>query len=131
MKITPDTNVLVRMVMDDDPVQAEVARKTLEQAATVVLTLTALCEMVWVLAKGYGVKRAGIAGAIRRFMTIDTMEMNRPAVEAGLRLLEAGGDFADGVIAYEGRWLGGEVFCSFDKQAVRLLEKVGVAARLV
>jgi hypothetical protein len=28
--------------------------------------------------------------------------VNRPAVEAGLALLEAGGDFADGVIVYEG-----------------------------
>jgi len=40
--------------------------------------------------------------------------VNRPAAEAGLALLEAGGDFADGVIAHEGRWLGAEAFVSFD-----------------
>jgi hypothetical protein len=34
--------------------------------------------------------------------------LDRPAVEAGLAVLDAGGDFADGVIAYEGTWLGGE-----------------------
>jgi predicted nucleic-acid-binding protein len=46
-------------------------------------------------------------------------------------LLEAGGDFADGVIAFEGRWLGGETFVSFDKQAVKLLKSAGEAARLL
>ncbi len=34
--------------------------------------------------------------------------VNRPAAEAGLALLDAGGDFADGVIAYEGSWLGAD-----------------------
>jgi predicted nucleic-acid-binding protein len=56
---------------------------------------------------------------------------NRPAVEAGLALLEAGGDFADGVMAYEGTWLGGETFISFDKQAVELLAEQGLATQLL
>jgi predicted nucleic-acid-binding protein len=30
------------------------------------------------------------------------------------------GEFADGVIAFEGKWFGGETFVSFDKKAVRL-----------
>ncbi len=46
-------------------------------------------------------------------------------------MLEAGGDFADGVIAYEGKWLGGETFVSFDKQAVALLTAQGQSARLL
>ena len=45
--------------------------------------------------------------------------------------LEAGGDFADGVIAYEGCWLGGETFVSFDKKAVTLLTAAGQSARLL
>ena len=53
------------------------------------------------------------------------------AAEAGLAVLEAGGDFADGVIAHEGQWLGGETFVSFDVQAVRLLDRSGVKARLL
>jgi predicted nucleic-acid-binding protein len=54
---------------------------------------------------------------------------NRPAAEAGLALLDRGGDFADGVIAYEGHWLGAEEFVSFDKQAVSLLKSQGKRAR--
>ena len=57
--------------------------------------------------------------------------MNRPAVEAGLSIIAAGGDFADGVIAYEGNWLGGETFVSFDKKAVSLLTAQGHPSRLL
>jgi len=59
------------------------------------------------------------------------VEVNRPAVEAGLSVLEGGGDFADGVIAYEGNWLGGETFISFDKKAVALLKAQGQSAWLL
>ena len=45
--------------------------------------------------------------------------------------LSAGGDFADGAIAYEGAWLGGETFVSFDKKAVTLLSGQGEAAQLL
>ena len=39
--------------------------------------------------------------------------------------------FADGLIAYEGKWLGGDTFVSFDKKAVPLLSGQGEAARLL
>ena len=42
----------------------------------------------------------------------------------------AGGDFADGVIAHEGEWLGAEVFVSFDRRAIRRLEAQGRAAMM-
>jgi predicted nucleic-acid-binding protein len=48
-----------------------------------------------------------------------------------LAVLDKGGDFADGAIAYEGRWLGGEEFVSFDKEAVSLLQSQGKRARLL
>jgi predicted nucleic-acid-binding protein len=57
--------------------------------------------------------------------------MNQLAVEAGLEVLEKGGDFADGAIAYEGRWLGAEEFVSFDAKAVSLLNSQGKRARLL
>jgi predicted nucleic-acid-binding protein len=45
--------------------------------------------------------------------------------------MEAGADFADGVIAYEGAWLGGETFVSFDKKAVSAIAKQGMKSRLL
>jgi predicted nucleic-acid-binding protein len=56
---------------------------------------------------------------------------NHPAIEAGLAILDMGGDFADGAIAYEGAWLGADEFVSFDKKAVSLLKSQGKRARLL
>ena len=49
----------------------------------------------------------------------------------GLDMMRAGGDFADGIIAYAGAWLGGETFVSFDKRAVKRLAQRGQAATLL
>ena len=131
MKVAVDTNVLVRAVVRDDAAQARVAAKVLTNAKVVAVALPCLCEFVWVLRKVYSLENADIAAAIRALLAAANVQVNRPAVEAGLSMLEANGDFADGVIAYEGNWLGGETFVSFDKQAVALLTAVGQAARLL
>lgn len=131
MKVAVDTNVLVRAAVGDDAAQARVAAKVLTQAELVGVALPCLCEFVWVLRKVYRLRTGDIAAAIRALLAADNVRMNRPAVEAGLAMLEANGDFADGVIAYEGHWLGGEAFVSFDKQAVDLLTAIGQPARLL
>jgi len=91
----------------------------------VALAIPALCELVWVLSQGYKIPSGEIAEAIRRLINGANVAVNRPAAEAGLALLDAGGDFADGVIAYEGSWLGADTFVSFDKKAVKLMEAQG------
>jgi predicted nucleic-acid-binding protein len=131
VKVTADTNVLVRAVVGDDAAQAKIAAKVLTDATLIAIALPSLCELVWVLRKVYGFTAMDAASAIRALLASANVEMNRPAVEAGLLVLEAGGDFADGVIAYEGHWLGGETFVSFDKKAVALLKAQGQQARLL
>jgi predicted nucleic-acid-binding protein len=131
MKITADTNVLVRAITGDDVQQSKVAQAELANADAVVLALPALCELVWVLSQGYKIASAEIAKTIRRLMDGANVVMNRPAVEAGLAMLDAGGDFADGIIAYEGSWLGAEIFISFDKRAARLMEARGEPVHLL
>jgi predicted nucleic-acid-binding protein len=131
MKITADTNVLVRAMTGDDAHQSRIAQDELANAEMVALALPALCELVWVLAWGYRIAAPDIARAIRRLTDATNVAVNRPAVEAGLALLEAGGDFADGVIAYEGHWLGAEAFVSFERNAVELVQAQGRAARLL
>ena len=131
MKITVDTNVLVRAAVQDDAEQAALAARTLRQAESIAVPLTSLCEFVWVLIRVYRMTLTDAAEAIRALMATRNVEMNRLAAEAGLGVLEAGGDFADGVIAYEGRGLGGQTFVSFDKRAVRLLLEQGQDALLL
>jgi predicted nucleic-acid-binding protein len=131
MKITADTNVLVRAVTEDHEQQSRAAQTALRKAELVAIPVPALCELVWVLSQGYKIPFAEIAEAIRRLINGANVVVNRPTAEAGLTVLDAGGDFADGVIAYEGHWLGADIFVSFDKKAVKLIEAQGEAAQLL
>lgn len=131
MKLAVDTNVLVRAVVCDDPAQARIAAKVLTDSELIAVSTPCLCEFVWVLCRVYDFQPADAAKAIRALLAAANVQANRPAVEAGLAVLEAGGDFADGVIAHEGSWLGGEALVSFDKKAVALLTAQGQSARLL
>jgi predicted nucleic-acid-binding protein len=131
MKITPDTNILVRAVVRDDVKQAQAATKLLKEAELIAVSLPCLCEFVWVLRRVYNFGLRDISAALDALLDASNVTVNRPAVDAGLAILNAGGDFADGLIAYEGNWLGAETFVSFDKRAVSLITKQGRQAKLL
>jgi predicted nucleic-acid-binding protein len=131
MKVSVDTNILARGVLQDDVLQGQAAAKLLKEASLIAVSLPTLCELVWILRRGAKLSKEDVSQTIRDLLDAANVVMNRPAVEAGLAVLEAGGDFADGVIAHEGAWLGGECFLSFDKQAVELVTQQGQSARLL
>jgi len=95
------------------------------------MPLAALCEFVWVTRRAYRRSAREVGDVIRAWLASPTVRVDRPAVEAGLALLDTDGDFADGVIAFEGRRLGGEVFASFDRDAVRLIAAIGGRTHLL
>jgi predicted nucleic-acid-binding protein len=131
MRITVDTNILVRAVVADDKKQARSAARLLKGAELIAVTLPCLCEFVWVLRRVYQFGQENISAALEALLIAENIAVNRPAVDAGLSVLKAGGDFADGLIAYEGDWLGGDTFVSFDKRAVSLISDQGKQARLL
>jgi predicted nucleic-acid-binding protein len=131
MRMIADTNVLMRAVLDDDAVQSRASRLALNSADKIVVSRHAFCEMVWLLRSRYKMRKEEIVKVIHGYLEADNVITDTAAVQAGLRAMEAGADFADGVIAYEGRWLGGETFVSFDKKAVAALEKQGQKAKLL
>lgn len=131
MKLTADTNVLLRAMVPDDPRQMQAAQLALASAELIAIAVPSLCEMAWVLRQRYKHSPAQIAAAIRGLMASANVVADRDRVDAGLAMLDAGGDFADGAMAFEGRALGGAEFVSFDKKAVRLLTAAGQAARVL
>ena len=131
VKMSPDMNVLLRASVRDDESQALLADRALQSAASVLITLPALCEFVWALRSVYRYKREQVATAVRKLLVIADVDFDEDAVQAGLAVLAGGGDFADGVIAYEGRRLGGYTFVSFDRRAVAILKAQGHAADLI
>ncbi len=131
MRITADTNVLVRAAVLDDPSQAAVAADLLRGADVIAVTLAALCEFAWVLGRGYKWAAPDVCGFIETLLGSLRVRVDRAAAEAGLTILKAGGDFADGIIAFDGRRLGGTVFASFDRKAVELVAASGGDAELL
>jgi predicted nucleic-acid-binding protein len=135
-----DTNVLARIVLDDDKHQSDLAFNALNFASLVIIPVVVFCELVWVMRSiktGDGERlysHRDIAERIRFFLEFDHIFIAEDEVEAGLQMLDAGGDFADGVIEYTGRSLarGAAVaFLSFDKNAVSTLAKRGLSALLL
>jgi predicted nucleic-acid-binding protein len=131
MKVIVDTNILVRAAVRDDEKQAQAAATLLQEAEVIAVSLPCLCEFVWVLRRVYSFRPQDIAAAIEALLDVGNVAVNRPAVDAGLAILRAGGDFADGLIAYEGAWLGGETFFSFDRKAVSRVAEQGRQAILL
>jgi len=76
--------------------------------------------------------REEIAGAIRWILRLENLVTEDDAIFAGLRMLEDGGDFADGVVQYTGSLLaeGPSIYASFDQAAVSRLSARGVAAMI-
>jgi predicted nucleic-acid-binding protein len=118
-KIAIDTNVLVRYFTWDDEKQGHEAAHVIESAATVLVSTIVLCELVWVLRRAYRYTAKEIHDLIRRLAQTRTVELDRPATEAGLAMLAKGGDFADGVIAYETHRAKCDRLVTFDRQLVR------------
>jgi predicted nucleic-acid-binding protein len=129
LKITPDTNVLVRAAVGDDPAQSAAAAECLRTATRIAVTLPVLCEFVWVLSRAYKRSNADISHSIRRLLATETVEADVRAAEFGLAFLEAGADFADGVIAYTGQKMGANLFVSFDARALKAATSNGIPAR--
>lgn len=131
MKFTVDTNVLVRIIVEDNQAQAAVAQESLAQASNIVIPLQVFCEFVWVLDRSYRLHSNEISAAIRRLTSISNVVADREAVAAGLVVLDAGGDFADGVIAFDGRRQGSDIFLTFDVAAAAILAAAGDEVRLL
>lgn len=101
MRVAVDTNVLVRYILRDDSDQALAAEQALEEADRLVISTVVLCELVWVLRRVFSIDRPRIAEVIRLVLSRSSIEVDRSAVSAGLSMLEAGGDFADGCVLFE------------------------------
>jgi predicted nucleic-acid-binding protein len=129
--IAVDTNVLVRLLVEEEPEQSRRARRLIERNDVLVAT-TVLLETEWVLRSAYGFDRGSICGAFRRLLGLANVTPAEPAiVSQALDAFEAGVDFADALhLASTPRVEG---FHTFDLKLARrarsLSPKVGVVPR--
>lgn len=112
-----DTNVVVRLVADDDAKQAAAARRVFA-AGPVWLSKTVLLETAWVLKSVYGLTQTQIRDAMTNLLGFDHVQAEDEAsVSSALELTAQGLDFADAM-----HLVGlptGVRFLTFDRKLVR------------
>jgi predicted nucleic-acid-binding protein len=121
-----DTNVLVRYLAQDDPVQSSQATDIIERRLTEAnpgfVSIVAMVETVWVLDRAYGLGAQEIAAAVERMLQAEilVLENEQEVFTAMIALKERQGSFADAVIATLGANAGCAHTVTFDWEALRL-----------
>jgi predicted nucleic-acid-binding protein len=121
-----DTNILVRYLTQDDPVQSANATEILERRLTPrnpgFVSVVAMVETVWVLDRAYGLTAQEIATAVERMLQVEVLviENEQEVFSAMVVLKQARGSFADALIAELGARAGCTRTLTFDQKALRL-----------
>jgi predicted nucleic-acid-binding protein len=123
-----DTNVLVRYLAQDDPIQSTKATRLIERRLTEAdpgfVSVVTMAETVWVLDRAYGLADYDIATAIERILQTDVLvvESEQEVFTAMIALKEGRAAFADTLIAALGAKAGCSRTVTFDRKAARLPE---------
>jgi predicted nucleic-acid-binding protein len=121
-----DTNILVRYLVQDDPIQSAKAKEIIEGRLTEdspgFVSIVAMVETVWVLERAYGLANREIAAAVERMLQTEVLvvENEQEVFTAMVALKQGRGSFADGLIAELGTRAGCVRTLTFDQKAVRL-----------
>ncbi len=116
-----DTNLVVRLMVEDDARQAERARRLVAEAAErdepVFLSDIVLSELEWVLDSAYGVPRRRIFAAVGSLLTEGRFCFEDPRrVNTALDLYRQGkGDLSDYLIGLQGETAGTRTTYTFDR----------------
>jgi predicted nucleic-acid-binding protein len=114
--IAIDTNIVVRIIANDDEAQVARARRLLEGSKVVVPT-TVLLECEWVLRSGYRLSRERFLSSLRGFLGLENVGLIDPEhVELALDLYSRGLDFAD---ALHVSGANVDTFATFDRELKR------------
>jgi predicted nucleic-acid-binding protein len=120
-----DTNVLVRYILDDDPVWSAPAQRFIDDDCTIdspgLVNLVVLVELVWVLNQTPGWGKDAICTVISELLLADNIVLENPVLVAqALDSLKKGGaDFADFVIAAINQSAGAALTVTIDKDAAK------------
>jgi predicted nucleic-acid-binding protein len=118
-----DTNVLVRHIVQDNKQEANAASVLIASRCSAddpgVVSLVVLCELVWVLDRGYGYDRGTVATVLRQLLSVEDLLVDRSELAwQALHMYENGkADFADYLIGLSHRERGAEITCTFDRRA--------------
>jgi predicted nucleic-acid-binding protein len=123
--IAIDTNILVRYLVQDDPEQAKMASELLEKYSgypqSIFVNNVIICELTWVLERGYKYSKNQVASTIRSILSTEEFSFEYHNVlwlaleEYELKNI----DFSDSLIAQLNKYYGYDKTFTFDKTAVK------------
>jgi predicted nucleic-acid-binding protein len=121
-----DTNILIRFIVKDDPIQSAQVRHLIERRLTErnpgFVSIATILETVWVLESFYKQSSHQVADAVRQILEVETfIVQNEQEVFTAMAILRSGeGSFEDALIAALGTWAGCTRTLTFDRKATRI-----------
>jgi len=121
-----DTNVLVRYLTKDDELQSQMASRVIEKYSnkkkSILINNIVLCELIWVLLRGYKYCRSDIVCLLKEMIsTIEFVFEDHGLVASAILTYEdEEADFADILIGYINQSCGASRTITFDRKAVDL-----------
>lgn len=121
-----DTNILVRYLAQDDPIQSAKAATIFEQRLTAktpgFVSVVVMVEVVWVLDRAYGLTTQEIAATVQRLLQVEVLriEAEQHVFAAMIALKQGHASFADVLIAELAARAGCTCTLTFDRRASRL-----------
>jgi len=125
--IIVDTNVLLRYLLRDDEKQYQlVEHYFLSDHYKLVLPIQTLCETVWVMTHTLKLSRTLVNEVIASLINQDNVLTSDKFASMGIKFMEHGGDFADGIIAYHSEHYEKAALLTFDKKAQSIAKSLGL-----
>lgn len=128
-----DTNILLRMVLNDDPEQRAIALafgEGLSDEAPGYISLIVLVEFAWSLSSRYRQPKEQVLDAVRRLLKTQTLVIE--SFDAVVRALERSSsplvDFADALIAEHNLAMGCSHTVTFDQNAASRIPGMEILA---
>jgi len=131
--IVLDTNVLLRYLVQDDPLQSpratEIITRRLSEQEPGFVSLVTILEVVWVLKSLYKRSRQEIANGVEMILAADTLEVQneQEVYHAVVALRNGTGIFEDALIGALGTWRGCSATLTFDEKAAQRLHGFALA----
>ena len=130
LPIALDTNLLVRMLTNDDPHQAEQVAELIDESTGCFVPITVVLELEWVLRGAYKLPRDAVIRALEGLMAIRQVHLEQEdLVRRVLEWHRQGVDFADAL--HLARSEGCEALFSFDRSLIRLAADLALRPKVV
>ena len=120
--IALDTNILARLVTNDDPVQASQSASLIDTGNALFVPLTVTLEFEWVLRGAYSLDKPAIVRSFEALLSVRNMSFERQSdIQQALQYYQSGFDFADAL--HHAGATGCKALATFDQKFKKLAAK--------